>query len=168
MKKLLISILLLPLLLLFAGCPVNTSFPLSQPGSEKINKALLGTWMNANPDSAEGDVLGVKISEKDKYTYTVEVLRKGAMYMADDSIFDGFVTSLEGKNFFYVRPANHAEKYYLYCYEFRNKQLSTYDVGLKIGGIDAVTSINAFQQEVRESLKREDCLSGEIKWRRTE
>jgi hypothetical protein len=163
MKKSHFILIMLPIILLLMGCPVDTKFPLAEPGTEKIDKNLLGTWDNHNSDST-ADVRKVKITKKDSFTYNVTVLEKGNMYMADTNIFEGFVTKLEGKDFFYVRPAGKESKYYLYCYQLDGKQLKTYDVGLKAGGLDAVTSTNAFQEEVKASLKMPDCLSGELIW----
>lgn len=163
MKKHHLLIILAPYILLIMGCPVDTKFPLASPGTEKIDKALIGTWENKSI-SENPDVIKVKISKKDANTYSVEVLDKGSMYMADTTIFEGFVTKLEGKDFFYVRPIGTAEKYYLYHYRFEGGKLKTFDVGLKVGGIDAVTSTEAFRNEVSSSLKMEDCLTGEFIW----
>jgi hypothetical protein len=163
MKKSLIVMILAPILLLLIGCPVDTKYPLSDPGTEKIDQNLLGTWENNSTDS-DADVKKVKISKKNAFTYDVIVVEKGSMYMADTNIFDGFVTKMEGKDFFYVRPAGNQDKYYLYCYQMDGKKLKTYDVGLKVGGLDAVTSTNAFREEVKASLKMQDCLSGELVW----
>jgi hypothetical protein len=166
MNKILATIILLPLLLLFTGCPVNTSYPLSQPGSEKIDESLIGTWEN-NSDSVDGDVLKVRISRKDKFTYLVSVLKQGSMYMAKSKEFEAFVTKFEGRNFFYLRPVGKTDEYFLYNYTMNDTCLSTFDVGLKVGGLDAVTSTKAFRKEVAASLKMEDCLGEEIKWTRT-
>ncbi len=163
MKKHLWTLILLPALLLIMGCPVNTSFPIAEPGSEKIDKALVGTWLNSETDSLS-DVIRVAISKKDAVTYDVEVLEYGSMYTPEGKSFEGFVTKLDGETFFYVRPVGKASEYYLYHYRFEDNLLKTYDVGLKVGGLDAVTSTEAFRAEVSASLKHVDCLSGEIRW----
>ena len=68
------------------------------------------------------------------------------------------------KKFFYVRTSNSPYKYYLYNYRIEGDNLKTCDVSLKVGGRDAITSTDAFRNEVKESLKIEDCLTGEIIW----
>lgn len=158
-----IFVILTPFLLLLMGCPVDTKFPFGTPGTEKIDKDLIGTWINPTGEE-NADVLKVKISKKDNFSYDVIVLEKGGMYMADTNIFVGYVSKLDGKDFFYLQSAGRTDKNYLYHYTFDGKQLLTHDVGLKVGGIDAVTSTEAFRQEVSASLPLEDCLNGEIKW----
>jgi hypothetical protein len=163
MRKKIWAVILLPAILLIMGCPVNTAFPIAEPGTEKIDKALIGTWLNAEADSLS-DVISVSISKKDQVSYDVEVLENGPMYMVESTSFEGFVTKLEGETFFYVRPVGKDSEYYLYHYRFEDNLLKTYDVGLKVGGIDSVTSIEAFRAEVTASMKLADCLSGEIRW----
>ena len=50
MKKSLFTLAVLPLLFLLAGCPVGIDFPLGTPGTEKIDKQLLGKWSQSNTD----------------------------------------------------------------------------------------------------------------------
>lgn len=167
MKKAMIFVILTPVLLLLMGCPVDTKFPFDTPGALKIDKNLLGTWKNPTDDE-NADVLKVKISKKDNFSYDVIVLEKGDMYMADTNIFVGYVSELDGKTFFYLQSAGRTDKNYLYHYTFDGKQLITHDVGLKVGGIDAITSTEAFRKEVSASLPLEDCLTGEIKWEKVD
>ena len=163
MKKSFWILLLVPGLFLMMGCPVSTSYPIADPGTEKIDNRLIGNWLNTESDSLS-DVIKVSITKKNQVSYEVTVLEKGTMYLVDTTVFEGFVTSLDGLSFFYLRPVGKSNEYYLYSYKFEGKTLKTYDVGLKEGGIDAVTSTAAFQAEVSASLKKPDCLSGEIKW----
>lgn len=165
MKKSLSILLLLPVLLLIMGCPVSTSYPIAEPGSEKIDKQLIGIWLNTVSDSLS-DVLKVSIARKTETSYKVLVLEKGTMYAVDTTLFEGYVTKLEGKTFFYLKPEGKTSEFYLYCYKFDDNVLKTYDVGLKEGGLDAVTSTEAFRKEVTASLRHTDCLSGEITWKK--
>ena len=161
MKKFNLLFVLTPFILLLTGCPVGTDYPLSTPGTEKIDKALIGTWIAQDPESS---VKKVKIKKSDKYSYNVMVVDTGSYYWVDDMKFTGYTTEMEGKKFVYFKGET-SGKYYLYCYEvIDKKQFKTWDVGLKEGGIDAVVSTDAFRQEVIASLKHDDCLSGEILW----
>jgi hypothetical protein len=165
MKKHLSILLLLPVLLLIVGCPVSTSYPIADPGTEKIDNQLIGTWLNTVGDSLS-EVLKVSIARKTKTSYNVQVLEKGNMYVVDTTLFEGYVTKLEGKTFFFLKPEGKTNEFYLYCYKFDDNVLKTYDVGLKEGGLDAVTSTEAFRKEVTASLRHSDCLSGEITWKK--
>lgn len=150
-------------LLLLAGCPVGTDYPLGMPGEEKIDKNLLGTWTATDNTSY---VKKVKIEKADEYSYNVEVLDTGENYWVNDTKFKGYVTQIEDKQFVYFKGITDG-KYYLYCYNKKNKKtIETYDVGLKVDGIKAVTSIPAFREEVKKSLKKEDCLIEKIVWKK--
>ncbi|MEI6766331.1 MAG: hypothetical protein WCM76_11865 [Bacteroidota bacterium] len=160
MKKAMYLLLLCPMIVLLTGCPVGTKYPLENPGTEKIDKKLIGTWENKEEDP---EARKVTIKQADDYSYDVEVFETGSMYMPTTKVYKAWITTLEGKNFFYLKPDNE-ENYYLYCYEVSKKSLTTWDVGLKVGGIDAVTSIQAFRDEVKASLAAADCLSGAVIW----
>ena len=161
MKKILVSYLAVVALLMFTGCPVGVNYPPGTPGTEKIDKKLLGTWSNNEEDP---EVRKVTISKADEYTYNVEVMEKGSLFTPETDFFKGFITKIEGKEFVYFLENKDSGQYYLYSYKFEEGALKTYDVGLKVGGIDAVTSTEAFRKEIKASLKMEDCLTGEIVW----
>lgn len=145
----------------YSSSPVGVNFPPGTPGTEKINKKLLGVWYN---DLKDPEVKKVKITKADDFTYEVEVIDKGSLYMAATDFFKGYVTKIDGKDFVYFLEEKDSGQYFLYNYTFEDNKLKTYDVGLKVGGIDAVTSSEAFRDEIKASLKMEDCLSGEIIW----
>lgn len=161
MKNLFAPLLLLATLLVATGCPVAVEYPLSKPGTEKIDPRLLGTWAT---DKEDNDIMLVKIEKYDDYSYAIEVLETGSMYGVEDTNFRGWVTKVGGKNFIFAMPSI-AEEYYTYCYVIDDEnQMRSYDVGLLVGGVDAVTSIEAYRKEVEASLKMEDCLSEETVW----
>lgn len=162
MKKYLLYVLMGAITITFYGCPVGSSYPLGKPGTEKIDKALIGTW-EAVGDPAELAVVKVSIKKKDNYSYNVDVLETGETYSADDQNFIGWITELDGKTFLYVQGRNNSS-YYLYHYEIKSGKLVSHDVGLLVGGKDAITSTEAYRKEVSESLKLPDCLSEEIVW----
>lgn len=163
MKNTLTFLVLVTSLLLFTGCPVGVNFPPGNPGTEKIDKKLLGTWSNNEEDP---EVRKVIISKADDYTYSVEVLEKGSLFAPETDFFKGYVTKIEGKSFVYFLEDRDSGQYFLYHYKIEDNTLKTYDVGLKVGGIDAVTSTEAFREEIKSSLKMDDCLSGEIVWKK--
>jgi hypothetical protein len=148
--------------LLTTGCPVGISYPLGDPGTEKIDKDLLGVWVAA-VDTAE--MLKIEVGKKDDYTYWVEVLEQSENYMMDGTSYDSWVTKLDGETFIYSKPTDPEEEdYYLYHYQIEGKKLVLQDVGLLVGGVDAVTSTEAFREEVSASLKLPDCLSARFEY----
>ncbi len=157
MKKLAILLLMLPAVLLFYGCPVGLDYSAGTPGTEKIDKALLGTWVT---DKAEHEIKKVTITKIDEYSYKLVVEEKGEMYSVEGDEFTGWVTTIKGKKFLYAKPTSEA-KYYLYNYEVSNNKLTTQDVSLLDGGVDAVTSTETLRKQIETSLGMEGGLSEE-------
>lgn len=147
------------------GCPVGIAYPLCEENQvEKLDKRLLGTW-RAVTDSAE--IVQVQISKEDELTFAVEVLEQGESYMADDTKFFSWTTKLDGHTFIFSQGADSDNKdYMLYEYSFEGKKLVIHDVGLLVGGMDAVTSTETFRKEVSASLKNPDCLSARIEYQK--
>lgn len=161
MTKLIAPLFLLATLLVSTGCPVGIDYPLGTPGSEKIDPDLIGTW---SADKEDHEIMKVRIEKADNYSYRIVVLETGSMYSVEDDQFTGRVTTIGGKKFIYAQP-NSSSEYYTYCYELDGKeQMRSYDVGLLVGGTDAVTSTQAYRNEVEASLKMDDCLSEETLW----
>jgi len=144
------------------ACPVGTEYPLGKPGTEKIDKALIGSWISTRDDA---DVKRVTIKKVDKYSYDVRVTERGAMYLIDSDIFIGYVTKLDGHKFVYFKDVSDGS-YYLYHYEIKGKEMITHDVGLLVGGMDAVTSTESYCAEVSASLKIDTCLTEKTVWRK--
>ena len=149
--------------LLTTGCPVGIAYPLCEESQVlKIDKDLLGTW-RAVSDSAE--ILEVKISKEDDVTFAVEVLQKGENYMVDDIEFFSWTTKLDGHTFIFSQGANSdSDDYFLYEYAFKGKRLVIHDVSLLVGGTDAITSTEAFREELSASLKMPDCLVSKLEY----
>ena len=80
MKKFVVLLLILPAVLLFYGCPVGIDYPAGEPGTEKIDKDLIGTWKQ---DNADKEILKFTITQKDKYSYTIVIDEKGTLYASD-------------------------------------------------------------------------------------
>ncbi|NLJ06789.1 MAG: hypothetical protein GX437_03860 [Sphingobacteriales bacterium] len=157
----LFALLLIGSMMLFSGCPVGTDYPPDNPGSKSIDKKLLGTWINNKEDA---DIQKVVISKGSNNSYDIEVLETGEYYMMSTKKFTGWVTTIGKEKFLYAKPDDE-DKYYVYHYTLKGKNsFESSDVGLLVGGIDAVTSIEAFRAEIEASMKMDDCFSDFITW----
>lgn len=151
----------------FMGCPVSSKYPLGEKGKEPINKDLIGTWKN---DSTGSEATKVIVSKgKETNTYAVEVTEKGGMFMAETTSFTGWLTVLDEKTFFVlqeIKEGTPTETYYVYHVKVDKNKLTTNDITLKVGGTDAIQSIETYREEVRASMKKEGFLAGEIVWKK--
>ncbi|HQU75633.1 MAG TPA: hypothetical protein PK742_03245 [Chitinophagales bacterium] len=154
----------LPLMALITGCPVGVDHPLGEPGKEKLDEQLIGTWVQ--PDTAM-EATRIAIEKIDKHSFKLTVLEEGGMFMEETDFFRGWCTKVDGYTFVYLQDLNNpAGQYLTYCYRMDGDDLYTYDMTLAVGGIDAVTSTEAFRKEVSASLKLEGSLTSEVKWSR--
>lgn len=146
-----------------AGCPVSISYPFAEGQQlEKLDKRLLGTWV-CSSDSAE--VLEVKFTKKDEVTFAVEVLKQGESFMVEATDFLSWTTKLDGHTYIFSQPADQAsQEYYLYHYDFSDGKLVIHDVSLMEGGVDAVTSVESFREQVAASMKHPDCLQSRFEY----
>lgn len=143
------------------GCPTGLDFPLAEK-PDKIDPALIGRW---SANTSEAEMLEVLVKKKDDYSYDIEVLETSEMYMLDDYKFVGQVTRLDGRTFLIAQPIESGEeKYYHYHYHFEGGKLVIEDVGLLVGGADAVTSSDALRKEVSASLRNPECLSARMEY----
>ncbi|HRF41890.1 MAG TPA: hypothetical protein PK198_24020, partial [Saprospiraceae bacterium] len=72
---------------------------------------------------------------------------------------------LDGRTFLIAKPIESGEeKYYHYHYHFEGGMLVIQDMGLLVGGVDAVTSSEALRKEVSASLKNPECLSSRMEY----
>lgn len=153
------------LLIVFYGCPVGLDYPLGNPGKEKIDNSLVGTWQTDNSDA---EVVKLSISTNDSYSYKVQVVERGELYSLTTDDLTGWVTKLNKKSFFYVKPSDE-EKYYHYMLkEISGNSMVTCDVSLLVGGVDAVTSSESLREEVLGSMKRDDFCTETISWYKSE
>lgn len=162
MKKSIAFLLALPILFVITGCPVGIAYPLGYIGTEKIDKRLIGSWSQTN---TEMEVLKMTFEKMDNYTLKVTITERGSMFMEDGDVFRGWCTEINNQDFVYFQEIDSlAANYYHYVYTFENKELVTYDLGLLVGGIDAVTSTEAFRKEVMASMNDPEFLTGKIVW----
>jgi hypothetical protein len=163
MKKLLSFSLLAFIVLAFYGCPIGLDYSLGFPGSEKIDEKLTGTWKIG--EGFEGEVLKLKISKKDAYSYTVEVLERGEMYSLETDNLIGWTTTVNNEKFLYVKPDDE-EKFYHYHYEISGKKLIIHDVSLLDGGVDVVSSTEDLRSQVERSMTMEGWGKEKIEYSR--
>ncbi len=152
-----------------SGCPVGSKYPLSlQTDAVAFDKNLVGIWENSAKDVEANKISIIKGSGKD--TYILSVLSKGSSFMADHDDFRCWVTLLNGKKFFVMNELTDdfeaTESYFVYAFSVTGNHLTTHDVSLKVKGIDAITSVTAYRDEVTASMKDPEFLLGEIEWKK--
>jgi len=163
-SKLKLFFALIPAMLLLYGCPVGMEHTLGTPGTEKIDKKLLGTWTTTDTTI---EFSKVTIEEKDDYSYTVKVSDRSESYMIDASEFTAWVTTIGENKFIYSQPTDADDKdYYLYHYKIKGDKLVSQVVSLLVNGSDGVKSTEDYRKEVEESIKMEGGLSDEVVWER--
>jgi len=74
------------------------------------------------------------------------------------------MTEIDGRKFLYAE-GEISFTFFTYNYEISKNSLSLYDVGLLVGGRDAVTSTEAFRTEISASMKKPECLSERLDFR---
>ena len=161
MKKLVHLSIFILIITTFYGCPVGINYPLGTPGKEKINKELIGTWVS---DKTDAEVLKVKFEKNDDYTYKVTVMERGEMYALETDNLTGWVTEVEGKTFLFFKPENEDTYYHYMIKSSDKKSLVTCDVSLLDGGVDSVTSTEAFRKQVVTSMKSAEYGVESITW----
>lgn len=159
-------VFMLPILAMLYGCPTGADYPLSEK-PEAIDPKLIGTWESV---SGEAEILEVRIQKKDEQSYLTEVLSGSEFYSLNAKKFTSWLTIIDGETFLYSQPVDDAEdkKYYLYHIKFDGNNLIIQDVGLLVGGVDAIQSISAYRTEVAASMKKPECLSSPHEYQRTE
>lgn len=165
MRVLLSSVVLISCAWIFTACPVSTTYPLEKKGAVKLDKAFIGEWRTETED-IEAKRISIK-QGAEANTYNITVKERGSMFMADGDDFIGWLAELGGKRFMVLQQVLEGEAketYYVYHVSIDGKSLVTNDISLKVGGTDAITSINAYQAEVLASMKMDEFLSGEIQW----
>ena len=167
MKTILSIALIVSGLFILAGCPVSSTYPLGDKGEVKLDTHLLGTFMNEAEDVEANEVIISKGSEAN--TYNVHVESKGSMFMADGEDFTGWLAKLDDQTFFVLQQLIDGvatETYYVYHIQIdkNHSKFTTSDITLKVNGTDAITSIEAYREEVKASMTMEGFLAGTIEW----
>jgi len=161
MKRMLKISLFAIIICTFYGFPVGLDYPIAEPSKEKIEENLIGTRKNNNP---EAEIIRVKISKKDKNTYTVQVLEKGELYALQTDNFTGWSCSLNSEKFLYFKPDNEDQYFHYFIKELKGNKMTTCDLSLLDGGKDAVTSTEALRKEAISSMKMEGFCAETEEW----
>lgn len=165
MKKITYFAVFSLLLIVFYGCPVGLDYPLGNPGKEKIDDRLVGTWQTDNSDA---EVVKLSISKNDSYSYKVQVVERGELYSLTTDDLTGWVTKLNKMTFFYVKPSDEAKYYHYTLKEISDSKMVTCDMSLLVGGVDAVTSSESLREEVLGSMDRYDFCTESTSWTKSE
>ncbi len=151
--------------ILLTACPISSEFPLGKKGEVSLNQNLIGIWTTDAQDVEANSVEFTKGSEAN--TYNFEVLERGSMFMADGPSFIAWLTELNSKTFLVLQQVMDGaplESYYVYCIQPEKKKMTSFDITLKVNGIDAITSISAYRDEVKASMAFDDFLANQIDW----
>ena len=163
---LLTTALLVSLCFLLTACPVSSKLPLAEKEEAiSFEKKYIGTWINTDSSAEANKIIISKGTVKN--TYRIFVLEKGSMFMAETSEFDAWITKLNDKRFVVLQEIKDevaTATYYVYNIEFENNAIITQDISLKVNGVDAITSVSAYQEEVRASMKLDGFLSSKFKY----
>lgn len=155
MKKVLLALTLPSVFFLF-GCPIGVDFAPGNPGTEKIDAALIGQWETADADA---EFTSVKLTKQDEYSFHASMLKTGEMYGLDETELTVWNTTVDGQKILYTLSGN---QYFIYGYkQGAANELKLYDIALLVGGMEAVTSTEAYRQEISGSLKKTNCLKEE-------
>lgn len=146
------------------ACPVGLDHPLEERAGAAADPGLLGTWKNLNEDGS-AEISRVRLSSAEDGTYRIELLGTTENFMAQDSLYTGWTTELDGRKFI-VALADREGEYYHYCYELDGDQLVTHDFSLLDGGVDSVVSTASLREQLALSLQRPECLTSRQVWQR--
>jgi hypothetical protein len=160
-----LAFLLLVLMLTSTACPSGIAYAPGYPGKEKLDKKLLGTWV---AQESEAEIQKVSITQRDDYSYLVEILEVSENFMADDKSYTSWVTVVGDQKLLYSK-AEEANEYFTYQYEMPDKAtLIIHDISLLVNGVDGIYSTEDFRQEIDASLKLPDCLTSPFTYSRAE
>ncbi|HLP54363.1 MAG TPA: hypothetical protein VK151_05005 [Fluviicola sp.] len=165
MKTILSVALIVSGLFLLAGCPISSEYPLGKKGDVALDSRLIGTFSNEADDPEAHKVTITKGSAAN--TYRVHVDERGGMYAAGSDDFTGWLTKLEGQTFLVLQEVVEdveTETYYVYHIYFTESGFETSDISLKVSGTAAITSIEAYREEVKASMGMNDFLSSTVYW----
>ncbi|MCC6700299.1 MAG: hypothetical protein IT221_02175 [Fluviicola sp.] len=166
MKKFFIGFSIIALLGILTACPVSSSYPLGKKGAVALNPRLLGTWVSDQEDIEANQISITKGTEKNTYNLHVDV--KGSMFMGDGEDFLAWVAEIKEMKFLVLQQlvdGQATETYYVYHFNLlKDNSLVSNDITLKVLGTDAITSIDAYREEVSASMEMEGFLASEINW----
>lgn len=165
-KYFFITFSIIALLGILTACPVASNYPLGKKGAVALNPKLIGTWLTDQQDIEANQISITKGTEKN--TYNLHVDEKGSMFMADGEDFIAWVAEIKEMKFLVLQQlvdGQATETYYVYHINMlKDKAFVSSDITLKVLGTEAITSIDAYREEVKASMEMEGFLTGEISW----
>ena len=154
-------------MLLLTACPLSTTFPLGQKGDAEFNELLLGTW---STEASDPVVKKATISKgEEPGTAKLHVDEKGELFAADGTDFLIWLTNLENQTFLVMQQVMDGENqptFYAQHITIAQNILTTHDISLLENGIDAVTSVEAYREEVKASMKNPEFLQEQVEWKK--
>lgn len=154
-------------MLLLTACPLSTSFPLGQKDEVEFNNLLIGTWSNKAKDPV---IKQATISEgEEPLTAKLHVDEKGELFVAVGLDFLVWLTEIEDQTFLVLQQiidGENQETYYVQHITIAQNVITTHDISLLENGIDAVTSIEAYREEVKASMHNPEFLQEQVEWKK--
>ena len=166
MKTVYFTLLFIGVFILTA-CPVSSTYPLGEQGSVSLDPKLFGTWISTE-DQEEIEAGQITLSKGTMTnTYSVHVDMPGGTFVAGSYDFIGWLVELNGARFLVLQELEERipkESYYVYHIMYNGKSITTNDINLGVNGTEAITSIQAYQEEVLASMELDNFLAGAIHW----
>jgi len=158
MKKISVrlALFILPILMLvLSGCPIGLDYPAAEPGSEKVNNKLIGTWrFQPTEQLKEAEVIEVVLEKDGNNALKATVMERGEMYSLETNDLVVYETDINGLHVLYFKP-NDETKYYHYQYKLEgDNTLILADISLLDGGVDTVTSTESLRDQIKLSMAK--------------
>ena len=117
--RLISNTLLLFSFIVLCSFPLYIEYPLGEPGKDKVDKKLLGTW-EVEDDSRQ--FFKCEIKEINKFEYRLKVLEKGKQFGLEAEEFKLYTTKFEGEEFLYLQPIGTEKNgFYYFIYKMNDK-----------------------------------------------
>jgi hypothetical protein len=163
-----LTLFMLPVLMLvLMGCPIGLDYSPAEPGSEKFDKKLIGTWrFQPTATVKDAEVIEMTFERVDNNTMKAIVKERGEMYSLETDELLGYETEVNGLHVLFFKPENES-KYYHYQYKLDGENtLITADIALLDGGVDAVTSSETLRDQITRSMSKPDFYKETITYKR--
>lgn len=146
-----ILVLLIPAMLLFAGCPSGVAFSAADNHAEKIDTKLIGDWAT---DDYSADFGEMKIEKKDNYNFTVNVGEVSDDYEEEGTGYTVQITTISGVKFLSAKTnSKKSSTNYIYHYEFEGSNLVTYSIAFTAETKKSITSTATLREEIEKKVK---------------
>lgn len=159
-----ILVLLIPAMLLFAGCPESIAFPAAETGTEEVDKTIMGSWETSNADS---EFKKITFTKKDKYSLKAVVADVSTDYNVSTKEFTVWTTTIEGQKFLSAKAnLDDAKSYYIYRYEYVGDDLITYEITFPIEQKKKILSIENLRERIKMGVKSNSLSRYKAVWKK--